>query len=73
MQITWTNCAEQMPPDDGDFGLILRDSVGTSRTTGSYVHYDYGVVIDLDAEWTEFTKEKWEELNDIHTSMETKP
>lgn len=63
MNIEWTFCSERMPPNDGDFGLILRDSVGTHRVTGSYVHFDYGVVIDLDAGWTEFTQEKWDFLN----------
>ena len=70
-EITWTNCAEKMPPNDSDLGLILRDSVGTNRTTGICVNYDYGFVIDLDAEWTIYTGEKWEYLNEPSNSNHT--
>lgn len=57
-EITWTNCADKMPPDGW---VIIEDSWGMERT--NTLKSDYGICVDLDAKWTEFTKEKWEELN----------
>lgn len=71
MQITWTNCADEMPPETTR--VILRPKEFPIATTG----LSYFLVNNTEDrrfwEWTEFTKEKWEKLNDIHTRMETKP
>ena len=61
MQITWTNCAEQMPPDD-------KDVICKSYVTDGSIKYTkvVGALFKLTTEnwqWTEFTKEKWEALN----------
>lgn len=62
-EITWTNCAEKMPPDDS--GTVIYNPIGTvilfhvEVVNGSFVQ-----LMELHPmRWTEFTKEKWEELN----------
>ena len=61
MEITWTNCAEKMPPETTR--VILRRKEFPIATTG----LSYFLVHNTEDlrywEWTEFTKEKWKELN----------
>jgi hypothetical protein len=71
MNIEWTNCSEQMPPDNAKLIVTLSD---TFRTKG----YEYNIwqSDELKKElmdrkfrwashtlWTPFTQEKWEFLN----------
>ena len=58
MQITWTNCAEQMPPDHID--VIVKANGYETIHTGSDLKAWLGIE---HVQWTEFTEEKWEELN----------
>lgn len=56
--ITWTNCAEQMPPDDAEiivhaFGCHTRHLGADLQVWKLYDHIY----------WTPYTKEKWEDLN----------
>jgi len=64
-EITWTNCAEQMPPDDETEILIrpINDNSELILSPAIEVFYDIDAVYKDMWEWTEFTKEKWEELN----------
>jgi len=62
MQITWTNCEDEMPPDDH---LICKDADGDSHITHGLLvkeYYDDYVVSNM--QWTPFTQEKWECLNE---------
>lgn len=62
MQITWTNCAEQMPPDD-ETEIILRCYgilTHTNGMTALRVHLNPYAGY---TKWTEYTEEKWEYLN----------
>lgn len=68
MQITWTNCAEQMPPNTMKFKLIYR--VNSEITFGFGTAFN--VIADIHPrweevkckfEWTPYTDEKWKELN----------
>ena len=71
-EITWINCAEQMPPEDmpPDGKIIAR------WLTNSIPMINYGGVLasvfrsghqhKLDWEWTAYTPEKWKELTTKH-------
>jgi len=65
MQITWTNCADKMPPYNSD--VVIH-----KFTYSSVVHKDAGEFLSDKTlqygtreykEWTPYSKEKWEELN----------
>ena len=64
-EITWTNCADEMPPDDA---TRVISAVGDSKpyaVSGSLVRAEYlrwKNVSYVPVTWTEFTPEKWEEL-----------
>jgi len=78
MQITWTNCADKMPPDDTS--LII---VKISYVEPDIDYCSHGKIADLTAitssvflseinhvkygtwkkYWTPYTQEKWKELN----------
>lgn len=63
-EITWTNCAEQMPPDDGT-RIILKIN-GKIYQAISMDLWNKRDLYGLKARavyWTEFTEEKWKELN----------
>ena len=60
MQITWTNCAEKMPPDD--IRVILMP-INFPITTTGLKYYLQGKRGFLDYKWTPYTPKKWEELN----------
>ena len=64
MQITWTNCADAMPPDD-ETEIIIRhvEDKELILTPANEVFYDIDTLYKDVWEWTEFTEEKWEELN----------
>lgn len=67
MVINWRNCADEMPPHRKNFKLIL-----ISDADGKY-HILDGMFVNLDPakeyalmfneQWTEFTQEKWDYLN----------
>ena len=72
MQITWHNCAKQMPKEIGS-GYILQYTPPDTRYTTTYSIEVVlsppfiGRLIPLGARWTEFTPEKWEALNESNT------
>jgi len=63
-EIIWTNCAGQMPPDD-ESEIIVRhvEDKEPILTPSNEVFYDIDTLYKDAWEWTEFTEEKWEELN----------
>ena len=66
MQITWTNCAERMPPDDNTEIIVLSSADGEyHKLTGAFLNgplqKKYGVRLAEEL-WTLYTPEKWKEL-----------
>jgi hypothetical protein len=57
-EITWTNCAEQMPPDD-ETEIIIRhvEDKELILTPANEVFYDIDTLYKECWEWTEFTPE----------------
>lgn len=64
MQITWTNCADEMPPD-GDSEIIIGrvDDPAVILTPANEIYYDMDSNKRNEWQWTEYTQEKWEYLN----------
>ena len=62
-EITWTNCADEMPPDDNT-EIIIRhiEDKEPILTPANEVFYDIDTLYKECWEWTEFTEEKWESL-----------
>jgi len=65
IEITWHNCAEQMPPDDRNQKVILDHPDKLMYMTSDDAHRLIPIYKQKQSasRWTEFTKEKWEELN----------
>lgn len=62
MQITWISCAEQMPPYNRKYIILKLESI--DRLFLKIMVGDELNDMDItNWQWTEFTKEKWEELN----------
>lgn len=63
MQITWTSCAERMPPDGEDEAVIAIADLHGDRPfiTDAWTMNNSKLV--LWHKWTPYTKEKWEALN----------
>lgn len=61
MKITWINCADAMPPDDGNL-VIVKDLDGLVCKEG-YIVNAWKDRFDETAKWTPYTPEKWKELN----------
>ena len=64
MQITWTNCADEMPPYEPIIVVNLLDMrirMSHGESLAFYIHREWRVK-RRHFEWTEFTEEKWEEL-----------
>lgn len=62
MQITWTNCAEQMPPDE-QTKIIINDGNNYYIFEGYMIHIGWMKAVAINHKWTEYTPEKWKELN----------
>ena len=63
-EITWTNCADEMPPDDRTRVIIkIYDGYIVDHASW-FTKYRRTLVADL-ARWAPYTPEKWRELNDI--------
>lgn len=62
MKITWTNCADKMPPDDPNYLIIFSEIDSGLFDKNNGAHMNLCRTKHLYA-WTEFTKEKWEALN----------
>ena len=61
-EITWTNCAEQMPPDD--VVVIVKSWTGhLIRLTNYSLRSSTSIYGAENYWWTNFTKENWDELN----------
>ena len=65
-EITWTNCSEQMPPYDPIIVVDLLDHSKYIITHGEslalYIRKEWRVR-RRHFKWTEFSEEKWKELN----------
>ena len=64
VEITWTNCAEQMPPDIEIIIQYKNDQpklFDGSRFTESFVRILPDII--RNTKWTEYTPEKWKEIN----------
>jgi len=68
MKITWTNCADAMPPDDAK--IIINVNGNYDINTGYNMRYNMRYLICVQGwafmryiEWTPYTPEKWKELN----------
>lgn len=61
-KITWTNCAEQMPPDES---VVIVDHNGKFNIHRGVELWAQVVVYGdpHNYKYTEFTPEKWKELN----------
>lgn len=62
MQITWINCAEQMPPDDEE-EIILSDGINNYVFQGYMLHISWMKAVAINHKWILYTPEKWEYLN----------
>jgi len=62
--ITWTNCADEMPPDD-DREILIRKvgCVDSIQTPANEIYYDINDEELHRWEWAPYTPEAWEELN----------
>ena len=60
--ITWTKCADEMPPDDKNFKLIFREIASGRFEENDGFHMNLTRMKYL-FEWTPYTPEAWEELN----------
>lgn len=59
-EITWTNCADAMPPDEGLFIICGVKFQYINMLTGRDIHN----LLNFRAfKWTPYTPEKWKELN----------
>lgn len=64
VQITWINCAEQMPPNDKTEVICTREnSIQIVNMKAMILHLNEESSISSGVLWTEFTEEKWKELN----------
>lgn len=61
-EITWTNCAEQMPPEDKT-RVIIKVYDGYIIDHGEWFRRYKSTLIAESASWTLYTPEKWKELN----------
>ena len=61
MQITWTNCAEKLPSNTDKVIVSYKD--GYPRLVIGSALCQWVRRGEVYFKWTEFTKEKWEELN----------
>ena len=65
-KIIWHNCVERMPPDDSTKVISVVGDSKPYTVSGSLVRAEYlrwKNVSPVPVTWTEFTKEKWEALN----------
>ena len=65
MTITWTKCADEMPPDDSPFKLIiLRDINSPIKTLSRLYSWRLKMLRNANKyEWTPYTHEVWDELD----------
>lgn len=62
--ITWTNCADQMPPDDESRYIFTNLIYNIEATPLIYTGHSVNKLGFLDGDaWTEYTPEKWKELS----------
>jgi len=63
LTIEWIKCSERMPPDDYDYKIITIDSCGVCTDDGESLNSITDWCIEDCTIWTQFTQEKWNELN----------
>jgi len=64
-EITWTNCADEMPPETQKtiFRRVDKDKFFFTKNVvdaNSLIHYLNDIKL---IQWTPYTEEKWKELN----------
>ena len=64
MQITWTNCADEMPPDDKTLVIVNIADKQTTINTGHKLHILCQPTSKLFkvTKWCHYTPEKWKGL-----------
>lgn len=65
-ETTWTNCADQMPPDDIVIARVGGDTEKSFRVHGRLVSEEYNRWKHFSAVptyWTPYSDEKWKELS----------
>jgi len=63
VRIVWRNCADEMPLNNHDIKLIAKGAVIREVNAG-FLHWRIPHYERHKIEWTEYTKEKWDYLND---------
>lgn len=63
-EITWTNCADEMPPDGHPVILKYGDKAPQLRLNGRLPYDEYLIVKNRICYWTPYTDEKWKEINE---------
>ncbi len=68
MQIKWTNCADEMPPDDKTKIIAIFIPNGGHMINHGYILNNVLKIINCTSQkhqwkWAPFTPEKWEYLN----------
>lgn len=64
IEITWTNCADNIPLDATEILVRnINDHCELVITPANEIWYDVAEGNLSGWEWTEYTKEKWDELN----------
>jgi hypothetical protein len=67
MQITWTNCADEMPPDDETTIICTYGGGMIDKMHAMIFHAAVNLSRKMNGEtyigWTPYTEEKWKELN----------
>lgn len=69
MNIIWTSCKKQMPPNNQDMIIAKMDGERYQVGTGILLHQLFGYIqgyqeqVDPSWKWTNYTDELWEELN----------
>lgn len=61
-KIIWTNCADEMPPDDANYLIIFREHATGLFAKNNGAHMQLARIKDI-YEWTPYATEKWDHLN----------
>ena len=67
MQITWTNCADAMPPSTNDMFIIRSERNNKFLSVRSGFMYNAFARNVQKYDWTKFTQAKWDHLNEYET------
>lgn len=62
MTITWTNCAERMPPHDETDIIVETWTCNHYRIKAWILHMESAQFVKENCKWHPFTEEAWREL-----------